>query len=234
MSLVINIKNLSASYGIFSVLKGINFQAGQGEFIAIVGKSGCGKTTFINVLARLMPFSGEVEVSQKIGMVFQQNSVFPWLTVSENIAFGLQGHPKLEKAQIIEKHLILADIQSEAKKYPAELSGGQIQRVALARTLANNSEILLMDEPFGSLDEYTRDKMQEWLLSVWSMTHKTIIFVTHNIEEAIFLADRILVINEGSFANEFVVPFVRPRLNNIRFNEEFNYLRKEIFNSIKI
>ncbi|MFA5047827.1 MAG: ABC transporter ATP-binding protein [Patescibacteria group bacterium] len=233
MNHVIEVKNLAVSYGNSPVLKEIDFQASAGEFVVIVGKSGCGKTTFINALAGLVPFFGEVKIEQKIGIVFQQNSVFPWLTAAENIGFGLDGYSAQEKTKIVDNHLALAGMHPEGKKYPAELSGGQIQRVALARSLANNSEVLLMDEPFGSLDEYTRGKMQEWLLNVWGITHKTIVFVTHNIEEAIFLADRVLIIGNGGLINELTIPFVRPRDNSIRFTEEFNRLRQEIHSSIR-
>ena len=135
-------------------------------------------------------------------MVFQQYAVFPWLTVSENIAFGLDGKDKQQQEKIVKEHLKLAELEDKKDKYPAELSGGQVQRVALARSLAHNPEVLLMDEPYGALDAYTRDKMQQWLLNIWTTHKKTIVFVTHNIEEAMFLADRVLVLNSHSFIKE--------------------------------
>ena len=169
---------------------------------------------------------------QTIGMIFQNYAMFPWLTVSENIAFGLSNQPREKRAQIVQEHLKIAGLEDKKNKYPAELSGGQIQRVALARSLAPNPEVLLMDEPYGALDAYTRDKMQQWLLNVWETHKKTIIFVTHSIEEAIFLADRVLVLNHQKFTKQFMVPFLRPRREEIKFIPAFNQLRKDILESI--
>jgi NitT/TauT family transport system ATP-binding protein len=161
-------------------------------------------------------------------MVFQQYSVFPWLTVEKNIAFGLEHYSLEERSQIIRWHLELAQLSEKANHYPAQLSGGQVQRVALARCLAHNPRVLLMDEPYGSLDVYTREKMQQWLLDIWSTTKKTVIFVTHDIEEAIFLADRIYVLKDGHFTNEVKVPFDRPRKPEIKFTTTLTNLRREI------
>jgi len=228
MNPYISVENLSVKYGNDQVLHDVNFQTDKGEFIAIVGKSGSGKTSFLNALANLIPFSGTVKLPGAIGVIFQQYAVYPWLTVAENIEFGLNKVPASERKNIVEKHLQLSHMADKKDKYPAELSGGQVQRVALARCMANNPELLLMDEPYGALDSYTRDKMQEWLLEVWSAMRKTIIFVTHNIEEAIFLADRVLVLEEGKFVQDIKVPFARPRKAEIKFTPEFNELRKQI------
>lgn len=228
----ISVKNLSVNYKNYCALKDVYFEVGKGEFIAIVGKSGSGKTTFLQALAGFVPFSGEVIMPKNIGMMFQNYAAFPWLTVSENIAFGLDGKNNDEQIKIIDEHLKLAELEDKKDKYPAELSGGQTQRVALARSLAHNPEVLLMDEPYGALDAYTRDKMQQWLLDVWTVHKKTIIFVTHNIEEAIFLADRVLVLNHRKFIREYIVPFSRNRNADIKFSAEFNKLRQEIFESL--
>lgn len=228
----ISVKNLSVHYDGYCALGGVEFETNKGEFVAIVGESGSGKTTLLNALARFIPFSGEIVMPKTIGMVFQHYAVFPWLTASENIGFGLGDKTKDERARIIQEHLKLAEIEDKRDKYPAELSGGQVQRIALARSLARNPEVLLMDEPYGALDAYTRDKMQQWLLNVWATHKKTVVFVTHNIEEAIFLADRVLVLNNHKFTKEFMVPFARPRHEDIKFTPEFNELRKEIFGSI--
>ena len=214
----ISVKNLSVNYKNYCALKDVYFEVGKGEFIAIVGKSGSGKTTFLQALAGFVPFSGEVIMPKNIGMMFQNYAAFPWLTVSENIAFGLDGKNNDEQIKIIDEHLKLAELEDKKDKYPAELSGGQTQRVALARSLAHNPEVLLMDEPYGALDAYTRDKMQQWLLDVWTVHKKTIIFVTHNIEEAIFLADRVLVLNHRKFIREYIVPFSRNRNADIKFS----------------
>ena len=228
----ISVKNLSVHYDGYCALKDVEFEAGKGEFVAIVGKSGSGKSTFLHALARFVPFSGDIFMPKNIGMVFQHYAVFPWFTASENIAFGLENETKEKRAQIVNEHLKLAEIEDKKDKYPAELSGGQVQRIALARSLAHNPEVLLMDEPYGALDAYTRDKMQQWLLDVWATRKKTVLFVTHNIEEAIFLADRVLVLNHHKFTKEFMVPFARPRREEVKFTPEFNRLRKEIFESI--
>ncbi|MFA5954392.1 MAG: ABC transporter ATP-binding protein [Patescibacteria group bacterium] len=228
----IEVKKLSVSYGNFGVLCDIDFTVEKGEFIVIVGKSGSGKTTFLHALADLIPFSGEIDIPENKGVVFQHYAVFPWLTVSENIAFGLDRYSEEKQREVTSEHLRIAQLEGKDDSYPAELSGGQVQRVALARSLAHSPELLLMDEPYGSLDAYTRDQMQEWLLGVWSEHKKTIVFVTHSIEEAIFLADRILVLSNKHFIEELKVPFGRPRKEEIKFTPEFNQLRKNIFESI--
>ena len=230
----ISVKNLSVCYDGSYALKKLNFEASKGEFVAVVGKSGSGKTTFLHALARFIPFSGKIIMPVKIGMVFQHYAVFPWLTVSENIGFGLKNQNQNQQARIIQEHLKLTELEEKRDKYPAELSGGQVQRVALARSLAPNPEILLMDEPYGALDAHTRDKMQQWLLDVWFTYRKTIIFVTHNIEEAIFLADRVLLLSHGCFIKEWTVPLERPRLECVKFSNQFNKLKKEILHSINI
>jgi len=162
-------------------------------------------------------------------MIFQNHAVFPWMTVEENIGFGFpETLDKGLKQNIILEHLKLAGLEEKRTAYPGQLSDGQIQRVALARTLANNPEVILMDEPYSSLDAYTREQMQSWLLNVWSTHKKTIIFVTHNIEEAIFLADRVLLLKNRTFEKEFIVPFDRPRGGEIKFANEFNQLKHDI------
>ncbi len=228
----ISVKNLSVHYDGYCALKSVDFEAGKGEFVAIVGKSGSGKTTFLHALARFVEFSGDISVPKNVGMVFQHYAVFPWFTASENIAFGLENETKEKRAQIVSEHLKLAELEDKKDKYPAELSGGQVQRIALARSLAHNPEVLLMDEPYGALDAYTRDKMQQWLLDIWTTHKKTIVFVTHNIEEAIFLADRVLVLNDQKFVGEYKISFARPRHESIKFSLEFNKLRQQIFESL--
>ncbi len=228
----IEVKNLSVSYGHSTVLSGINFSAEKGEFVAIVGKSGSGKTTFLQALAGMILFSGEISIPFKRGMVFQNYAVFPWLTVSQNIIFGLDKCSKEEAAEIVSKNLQLAHLEEKRDVYPAQLSGGQIQRVALARSLAHDPDVLLMDEPYGALDAYTRDQMQEWLLDIWMKQRKTIVFVTHNIEEAIFLADRVVIIKDGRFTKEFNAAFHRPRREDLKFTSEFNRLKKNILDSM--
>jgi NitT/TauT family transport system ATP-binding protein len=214
------------------VLEDIDFSAQKGEFVAIVGKSGSGKTTFIKALAGLLPSHGEISVPNAKGMIFQNNSVFPWLTVSENIGFGLENHSKEKAGEIIDSHLKLTNLEDKKDRYPGELSGGQLQRVALARSIAHNPEVLFMDEPYSGLDVHTRNQMHVWLLDVWTKNKKTIIFVTHNLEEAIFLADRVLVLNDRKFVKDIQIPFSRPRKDDLKFTNQFSKIKKEIFESL--
>jgi len=222
------IKNLSVKRGDSVILKDIDLIVDAGEFVVIVGKSGSGKTTLLHAIADILPFSGHIKAPQNVGVVFQEYSIFPWMTVEENILIGLDKFSSDKRKEILEEHLALTELKHKRFSYPHELSGGQIQRVAIARSLAADPELLLMDEPYSALDAYTRDKMQEWLLDLLAKKQKTIIFVTHNIEEALFLADRVLVLEQQKFIHEIKVPFQRPRHKNIRFSEEFVSLKKEV------
>ena len=205
-----------------TVLDGISFTAQSGELICILGRSGCGKSTLLKVLAGFLPpTSGKVLLKgQSVShpgpdrcVVFQEDTLFPWLTVEENIGFGLSGREKRAKKAEVERFLNLVGL-SEFKSYlPREISGGMKQRVALARVLILQPEVLLMDEPFASLDAQTREEMQNLLLTLWQELSHTILFVTHDVNEAVVLADRILLMdkNPGRIREEIVVDFPRPR-----------------------
>ncbi|MBM3308713.1 MAG: ABC transporter ATP-binding protein [Candidatus Altiarchaeales archaeon] len=224
---VLSGSGLTVSYGSNVVLEGIGFSVKEGEFVAVVGESGCGKTTLLNAIAGFVSFSGVVDKPKKIGVVFQNYAVFPWLTVEENIAFGLEGDDAA-----VEHYLAMIGLDDKREGYPFELSGGQVQRVALARTLAASPELILMDEPYGALDVYTRDRMQRWLLDVWRKEKKTIVFVTHSIDEAVFLADRVLMLKNKRIAGEFPVKFRRPRSKEIKYSKRFAELKKTIMKAI--
>ncbi len=224
----IKITKLIVRYGNTEILKNVDFSVSAGEFVAILGRSGSGKSTLLHALAGFIPYSGSVAITGRIGMVFQTHAVFPWLTVEENIGFGLNHMRREERACAIEEHLKLIGMREKRCAYPSELSGGQVQRVALAQTLAHNPEVVLMDEPYGALDAYTRERMQEWLLQVWTEHKKTVVFVTHSIEEAIFLADRVLVLEGGKFIQEIQIPFSRPRLKELKYGENFNALERRL------
>ncbi len=215
------VRNLSVSYGTITALANVDFECYEGEFVTIVGKSGTGKSSFLNALAEFISYKGDIKIPGSLGYVFQSYALFPWMTVQKNIGFGLEGLNRSKKRERILEMLKHIDMAEYADRYPGQLSGGQIQRVALARALAPNPEILLMDEPYGALDHHTRDKMQNWLLSVWNKYKKTVLFVTHYIEEAIFLADRIVVLNDCKFVADIKVPFSRPRKDDLRFSEQF-------------
>lgn len=207
-----------------NVLDHINLSIRENEFVVLLGRSGCGKTTLLNVIAGLTPVStGEVRVNgERVtgpgkgkGMVFQQNALFPWLTARRNIAFAASNRGLARKAadELANDLLDLVDLAGAGDKYPFELSGGMQQRVAIARALALDPKILLMDEPFGALDELTRNEMQDELLRVWSARRKTLVFVTHSIWEGLMLADRIIVMSPrpGRIVLERRIDLPRPR-----------------------
>jgi NitT/TauT family transport system ATP-binding protein len=224
----IAVSGLRIGYDGQEVIHGISFAVKQGEFVSIVGQSGCGKSSLLHALAGFIDRSGDVEVPADIGMVFQNYAVFPWLTVRGNIAFGLMRCRAKSRQQIILKHLEMIGLERSARKYPFQLSGGQVQRVALARALAPDPDAIFMDEPFGALDMFTRERMQKWLLGIWEKESKTVLFVTHNIEEAIFLSDRVIVLGDGLILGEFPIRLERPRAEQVKFAREFTELKREI------
>jgi NitT/TauT family transport system ATP-binding protein len=230
----IEIHNLEVSFDSKKILRSINFHAKQGEFVSVVGKSGAGKTTFLNALAGFIRYNGKINIAKSTGFVFQDYSLFPWLTVRDNIDFGIRDKNPAQKKEIISHYLKLIELETHSNKYPSDLSGGQRQRVAIARAFAPNPDIVLMDEPFGALDIYTRDRMQKWLLDLWEKENKTIIFVTHYIDEAIFLSDRVIVLRNGKFTENYKISFPRPRNEEIKFGERFNHLKQSISKSINL
>ena len=206
-------------------LRDVSFGVAESEFICVVGRSGCGKTTLLNILAGfLMPTNGDVLIGGRAvsgrgfdrGVVFQDFAqLFPWRTAQKNVEFGLEmkGVPRDERAETAQRFLRLVNLESFTGAYPHELSGGMQQRAAIARALAYNPSVLLMDEPFAALDALTRDEMQRLLVDVWRETKKTIVYVTHNVAEAVYLADRIVVLtpHPGTVKAEVKVPLARPR-----------------------
>jgi NitT/TauT family transport system ATP-binding protein len=224
------------------VLDNINFNVKDREFICILGSSGCGKTTLLRMIAGLdTAESGSIHLdgeeirgtSPKVGMVFQEYSLFPWRTVIDNIAFGLemQGMKKDIRYRIAEHYLNLVNLAQFRDSYPSELSGGMRQRVAVARALALDPVILLMDEPFGALDAQTRNMLQKELLDIQEATKKTIIFITHSVDEAVYLSDRIIVLTPrpGRVCRIFPVDLPRPR---DRTSPEFAQVRREVLDLI--
>jgi len=208
-----------------TALREVSFGVAESEFICVVGRSGCGKTTLLNILAGfLAPTTGEVLIGGRAvsgrgldrGVVFQDFAqLFPWRTAQRNVEFGLEmkGVPRDERAKTAQRFLGLVKLESFAGAYPHELSGGMQQRAAIARALAYNPSVLLMDEPFAALDALTRDEMQRLLVDVWRETRKTIVYVTHNVAEAVYLADRIVVLtpHPGTVKAEVRVTLSRPR-----------------------
>lgn len=200
----------------------VSLRIAPGEFVAVVGPSGCGKSTLLNLIAGFFePTSGSIRLDGKPvrgpgpdrGVVFQSYALFPWKTVLENVAFGprMRGLPKAQCRERAMRYLELVGLAHVAHRYPRELSGGMQQRVGVVRALANEPEILLMDEPFAAVDAQTRMTLQEELARIFEERHPTILFVTHDVNEAVFLADRILVLSHGRLKEEIAVPLSRPR-----------------------
>ena len=202
----------------------VSFSVEPGEFLVVIGPSGCGKSTLLSMIAGLeTPTSGEIrfrgvpitEPSPYRSMIFQQASLFPWLSVIDNVAFGLdlQGIPKVERHEQAKGYLQQVGLLKSAHRYPHQLSGGMQQRACIARALCLGTDVLLMDEPFAALDVQTRHQMQKFLLDIWQGTGKTVVFVTHHIDEAVFLADRVLILtaNPGRMLEMVSVDMERPR-----------------------
>jgi NitT/TauT family transport system ATP-binding protein len=217
-------KTFDSAQGQTVALRNINFKTHRREFVCVIGPSGCGKSTLIRILAGLESHTtGEVLLDGKPvdgpgpdrGMVFQGYTLFPWLSVKQNVMFGpeMNGHGKLEAEREARQWIDLVGLTKFADAYPHQLSGGMKQRVAIARALANQPRILLMDEPFGALDAQTRSRMQAHLLDIWKNIDITVLFITHDLDEAIFLADRILVLkaHPGEVQELIEVPVPRPR-----------------------
>lgn len=231
--------------GKFLALDTVNLNVEQNEFICVVGPSGCGKTTLLNIIAGLCkPTTGTVKVRGELvtgpgkgkGVVFQQYALYPWLTVEKNVEFGMRmkGVPKAERAEIAKKYIDLVGLSKFAKAYPKELFGGMKQRVAIARAYATAPEVLLMDEPFGALDAQTRAQLQENLLKTWEQERKTCFFITHDVEEAVLLATKIIIMSAGPGHITEIVPVTLPypRTQQTKLTSEFNELKNQIWNKV--
>ena len=228
---------------ILQVLDDITFDVKEGELVCVLGPSGCGKTTLLRIIAGLVDkTSGSILVDGEEvtgpgpnrGMVFQDFALFPWRTVQRNVEFGLEIKkiPPEERAKIATEYIHLVGLDGFEKSHPSELSGGMKQRVGIARALANNPHILLMDEPFGALDSQTRNQMQTELLRIQDETKKTIIFITHSVDESVFLADRILILSArpGRIVKEYNIDLPRPR---DRGDTDFITIRKSILSDLE-
>jgi len=239
-------KNFIAKKRQVVALADTSFTVAENEFVTLLGPSGCGKSTLLKIIAGLEePSSGKVLLDGREitgpgrdrGMVFQSYTLFPWLTVRENIEFGLDvaGRSRGEKREVSEHYIQKIGLQGFADAYPRELSGGMTQRVAIARALANDPEVLLMDEPFGALDAQTRAVMQELLLDVWDESHKTIIFVTHDVDEAVFIGDTVYVMTArpGRIKARIPVDLPPQRTFDLKVAPEFLAIKKEILSLIR-
>lgn len=250
---LIEVQNLSVRYeasgGGVDAIRGISISVNRGDLLVLVGPSGCGKSTLLHSIAGFIaPTEGRIlEAGSPIdgpgphrGIVFQRPALYPWLTVRQNVEFGprMRGTPKRRRRDIARRYLELVHLRDAADLYPYELSGGMQQRASIARALAGDPQLLLMDEPFGALDALTRERLQEELLQIWDETHKTIVFVTHSVDEAVFLATRIAVMSAGpgSIVEEIPVGFSRrfpaQSARAIKASEEFVRRREYVLGLI--
>ena len=249
----IELKNVEISFkladgGRFDAVAESNLKVAENEFVAIVGPTGCGKSTLLNAVAGLLtPAQGIVEINgqrlqglnRKAGYLFQQDALMPWKTVLDNVAIGLEiaGSTKAEARRQAQEWLARVGLASFGDRYPHMLSGGQRKRVGLAQVLIRNPKYLLMDEPFGPLDAQTRVIMGDLLLDLWSQDKKAVMFVTHDLEEAIALADRVVIMSAGPRARimaEYRIPLERPReISEIRLDNQFHEIHREIWSALK-
>ena len=227
-------------------LENFDLDVGEGEFVAIVGPSGCGKSTFLHMLGGFEPSNGGTmklngelvsEPGPDRGMLFQEYALYPWRTVIGNILWPLeiQRMPKAEREKIVERLISMVGLSQFRNHYPNELSGGMKQRVALARLLALDPKILLMDEPFGALDAQNRELLQEELQQIWNTARKTVLFVTHDIDEAVYLADRVIVFTArpGRIKADMLINLPRPRAIEIKKTREYTDYRNEIWDLLR-
>jgi NitT/TauT family transport system ATP-binding protein len=238
----LSIRDVSKSFQVgeetVQALHHANLEVNKGEFVCLIGASGCGKSTLLRIIAGFdRPTSGEVCVydapiagpGSDRGMVFQDYALFPWMTVRDNIAFGprQKGKPKAEVRETADRYVEMVGLTKFADRFPYQLSGGMKQRVAIARVLANEASVLLMDEPFGALDALTREQLQDELLDIWARTQVTVIFVTHSVEEATMLADRVVVMTAGPgrIESDNRVTLARPREVSA---PDFNAVRRNL------
>jgi NitT/TauT family transport system ATP-binding protein len=250
MTTKISFQNVSKNFNLggqanFVALKNLNLDIEDGEFITVVGPSGCGKSTAMNIAAGLAaPSAGQVMVDDvavagpgpERGVIFQQYALFPWLTVRENVEFGLKiaKYPKAKRREIADHFIDLVGLKDFSDALPKTLSGGMKQRCAIARAYAVNPKILLMDEPFGALDALTRVQLQDQLLQTWSQERRTVMFITHDVDEAVYLASRVVVMaaRPGRLHKIIPVDLPYPRTEEMRLSAEFTELRNDVWRAV--
>jgi NitT/TauT family transport system ATP-binding protein len=247
----LSIRNLAKTYfdpyagAHVNAVHDVSLDVEHGEFVSVVGPSGCGKTTILNMIAGFIPHSGgDILLNGKAidgpgpdrGVVFQSFALFPWKTVLDNVGFGpkMRGVPKAERDKIAHEYLALAGLTHAASRYPNELSGGMQQRVGVVRALANNPAVLLMDEPFAAVDAQTRMTLQEELTRIWQERRPTVIFITHDVPEAVFLANRVVVLSKGRVLDQIKIDLPRPRVwDDLIEDDTFKKLSAQVLHMVR-
>lgn len=243
---IISIENVSKKYGTFQALECVNLDIKQGEFVVLLGASGCGKSTLLNQIAGFdFPTSGKVvvngrevrEIDPHCGMVFQQYALFPWLSVLDNVAFGLKmkGINAKERHATAMRYIEMVGLKGFEEHYPKALSGGMRQRVTIARVLANDPDVILLDEPFAALDAMTRQVLQEELLQIYQKSGKTIVFITHSIDEALLLSTRMVIMSArpGKVVCDIANDLPLPRNADVQLSPRYNDLKSQIWNTVQ-
>ena len=243
---LLSVRGVSRRFGDTLALQASDLQVAENDFVTILGPSGCGKSTLLRIVAGLdQPSAGQVLLDgQPVhgpgadrGMVFQSYTLFPWLNVLENVCFGPRerGLPRVEQLEIAQRFIAQVGLRGFEQHYPKQLSGGMQQRTAIARALANSPRMLLMDEPFGALDHQTRELMQELLLGIWEAERKTVLFVTHDIDEAVFMGSRVVVMSArpGRIKLDRVVPLPHPRHYAVKTTLDFMALKAELTEQVR-
>lgn len=243
---MISIQGVSKFFGDFEALKRVDLEVAQGEFVVLLGASGCGKSTLLNLITGFdKPTSGRIVVNGRevtsvdphCGMVFQQYALFPWLTVLDNVAFGLKmkGMGRAERNDIAHRFIDMVGLKGFENKYPNALSGGMRQRVSIARVLANDPDVILLDEPFAALDAMTRQVLQDELLRIYEQSGKTIVFITHSIDEALLLSTRMLIMSArpGRIVTDIRNDLPMPRNADVQLSPRYNELKSQIWETVQ-
>jgi len=243
---MISIQGISKHFGEFQALQCVDIQIEKGEFVVLLGASGCGKSTLLNLIAGFeQPTAGRIDVNGRqvvnvdphCGMVFQQYALFPWLTVEENVAFGLKmrGIAKAERLDTAHRYIEMVGLQGFERKFPGALSGGMRQRVSIARVLANDPDVILLDEPFAALDAMTRQVLQDELLQIYEKSRKTIVFITHSIDEALLLSSRMLIMSArpGRVVTDIRNDLPMPRNADVQLSPRYNELKSRIWGTVQ-
>ena len=243
---MISIQGISKQYGDFHALQHVNLEIAKGEFVVLLGASGCGKSTLLNLVTgfdrstagRIVVNGREVtKVDPHCGMVFQQYALFPWLTVLDNVAFGLKmkGVSRAERHDVAQRFIEMVGLKGFEHKYPNTLSGGMRQRVSIARVLANDPDVILLDEPFAALDAMTRQVLQDELLQIYEKSKKTIIFITHSIDEALLLSTRMIIMSArpGRVVTDIRNDLPMPRNADVQLSPRYNELKSQIWGTVQ-